>query len=53
MELLEPTADLFPAPLCKNKGVKRRLYKNSCRCAEGATAVDYGRDGRPRGNCTG
>ena len=53
VQLLDPNPDLFPAPTCRNKGVKRRQYKNSCRCAEGETAVDYGADGRPRGNCTG
>lgn len=53
VKLLDTTKDLFPAPFCATKGANKRKYKNTCRCAEGETAVDYGGDGRPRGNCTG
>eukprot|EP00090_Calanus_glacialis_P046480 TRINITY_DN9154_c0_g1_i1.p1 TRINITY_DN9154_c0_g1~~TRINITY_DN9154_c0_g1_i1.p1 ORF type:complete len:403 (-),score=92.87 TRINITY_DN9154_c0_g1_i1:93-1301(-) len=53
VKLLEETSDLFPAPVCRNKGAAVRLYDNTCRCARGLDATDYGPSGQPRGNCTG
>jgi len=53
VKLLEETPDLFPAPVCRNKGAAARLYDNTCRCARGLDAMDYGPSGQPRGNCTG
>ena len=55
--LLDPTPDLFRAPLCqanKSSGFKNeRLYENTCRCAQGDDAVEFAADGSIRGNCTG
>ena len=53
VKLLDETPDLFPAPVCKNKGAAVRLYDNTCRCARGQDATDYTPSGQPRGNCTG
>ena len=53
VKLLEETPDLFPAPVCKNKGAAVRLYDNTCRCARGQAATDYTHSGQARGNCTG
>ena len=62
--LLDPTPDLFRAPLCSsssqaNKSTssgfrnEKRLYENTCRCAQGDDAVELAADGSIRGNCTG
>jgi len=53
VKLLDPTADLFAAPVCKTKGAAGRLYDNTCRCSRGLSSTDYGPSGQPRGNCTG
>jgi len=53
VKLEEPTADLFPAPVCATKGATQRFYDNTCRCVRGQTATDYNPRGRARGNCTG
>ena len=46
--------DLFPAPPCdKPSSKKARVYRNTCRCAEGEDTIEIGRDGQTRGNCTG
>ena len=52
--LLEKTKDLVPAPLCSTDNSKRRrLYANTCRCAEGEDSYELEEDGTVRGNCTG
>ena len=61
--LQDPTPDLFRAPLCSssqaNKSTssgfrnEKRLYENTCRCAQGDDAVELAADGSIRGNCTG
>jgi len=53
VKLEEPTAELFPAPVCATKGATQRFYDNTCRCVRGKTATDYDTRGRARGNCTG
>ena len=52
--LLDKTKDLFAAPLCSTDNSKRRrLYSNTCRCAEGEDTYELEADGTIRGNCTG
>jgi len=53
VKLEDPETDLFEAPVCRNKGAQARLYDNTCRCARGATALDFDLLGTARGNCTG
>ena len=53
--LLEPTTDLFKAPLCDStfSAQQNRKYRNTCRCAEGDDAFEIADDGTIRGNCSG
>ena len=46
---------ILKAPLCDRgeDGRQRRLYENTCRCAQGEDAAEIAPDGSIRGNCTG
>ena len=61
-ELMNPTADLFPAPFCNKKEEAKKEHENplplakangTCHCVRGVTATKLDERGRLRGNCTG